>query len=282
MTREPAAAPASPFDELAPTYDETFTETTLGVIHRDAVWRHVESAWPEGARVLELGCGTGEDACHLARRGVRVLATDASPPMVAAARKKADDLGVASLVKTRVLRIEDVGALEGEIGAGGEGELEGDLFDGVLSNFGALNCVDDLAPVADALASLVRPGGRVFLCLMGRICLWETAYFALRLEPKKAVRRLSREGTTWRGLSVRYPTPADVEAAFAGGFATKGLYAIGLLVPPSYVEEWARRNRGLVRFLDAWERRIEGWPLLPSLSDHFLIELERRPPAPRT
>ena len=41
-----------------------------------------------GERVLELNCGTGEDAVHLARRGVRVLATDNSPRMLAAARSK--------------------------------------------------------------------------------------------------------------------------------------------------------------------------------------------------
>ena len=34
------------------------------------------------------------------------------------------------------------------------------LFDGALSNFSGLNCVEDLAAVARQLASLVKPGGR--------------------------------------------------------------------------------------------------------------------------
>src|SRR5215472_7584766 len=42
--------------------------------------------------VLELGCGTGNDAARLAREGFRVVATDLSTEAVAAARQKYGDL----------------------------------------------------------------------------------------------------------------------------------------------------------------------------------------------
>ena len=46
-----------------------------------------------GARdVLELGCGTGNDAARLAREGFHVVATDLSTEAVAAARQKYGDL----------------------------------------------------------------------------------------------------------------------------------------------------------------------------------------------
>jgi SAM-dependent methyltransferase len=46
-----------------------------------------------GARdVLELGCGTGNDAARLARWGFHVLATDLSTEAVASARQKYGDL----------------------------------------------------------------------------------------------------------------------------------------------------------------------------------------------
>jgi SAM-dependent methyltransferase len=46
-----------------------------------------------GARdVLELGCGTGNDAARLAREGFHVLATDLSAEAVASARQKYGDL----------------------------------------------------------------------------------------------------------------------------------------------------------------------------------------------
>ena len=41
-----------------------------------------------GARILELGCGGGRDAAHMARRGFAVDATDGTPAMVRKARER--------------------------------------------------------------------------------------------------------------------------------------------------------------------------------------------------
>lgn len=49
---------------------------------------------PEGAAILDIGCGTGRHAIELARRGYRVTAVDFSPAMLAEARKKAEAAGV--------------------------------------------------------------------------------------------------------------------------------------------------------------------------------------------
>ena len=52
-------------------------------------------------------------------------------------------------------------------------------------------------------------------------------------------------------------------------------YAIGALVPPTYAEEWAARHPRLLASLDRWERRLEALAPMPSLADHYLLELER-------
>jgi ubiquinone/menaquinone biosynthesis C-methylase UbiE len=44
----------------------------------------------EGARVLELACGTGGHAMKLAKRGYRITATDSSTAMIALARRKSE------------------------------------------------------------------------------------------------------------------------------------------------------------------------------------------------
>ncbi len=46
--------------------------------------------------VLDVGCGTGENALHLAGRGLRVLGVDASPLAVERAREKAAARGLAA------------------------------------------------------------------------------------------------------------------------------------------------------------------------------------------
>jgi len=48
-----------------------------------------------GKRVLDAGCGTGQLAVELARRGAEVVAVDLSPTLVDHARARADEAGVA-------------------------------------------------------------------------------------------------------------------------------------------------------------------------------------------
>jgi len=260
-----AGALPSPFEDLAATYDESFTRTLLGGRMRSALWRRLDAAFPAGARVLELGCGTGEDAVHLAAREVSVLATDAAQRMVEEARAKAERSGLAARVETRVL---DAGRLD-------EADLDGP-FDGAFSSFGALNCVPDLAPVALGLRRHVRPGGRVLLCLMGRYVPWEWAWFLARGDRRSAFRRLAPGGAEWRGLRVSYPPLRALRRRFAPGFRFVSNRAIGLLVPPTYAGAFAARHPRLTAALDVVERRVEALPPFPALADHVLLELERR------
>lgn len=177
----------SPFDALAPSYNAMWTDTPSGREQRAAVWRELDRLFHAGDRVLDLGCGTGDDAMHLSGLGVEVVGIDASPQMVEAARRRGINAGL--------LAIEDLQGLEG-------------LFSGALSNFGALNCVADLRSVAVQLARLVAPGGLVAVCLMGRFCLTDWRH---------AIQRWLGHAT-WRGMEIYYPTSRRVRAAFAEGF----------------------------------------------------------------
>lgn len=224
---------------------------------REAVWRRLAVHFGPGQRVLELNCGTGVDAAWLARRGVEVVATDAAQGMVDAARAR----GV-SAVRCAV---EDVAALTA-------GEAP---FDGVLSNFGGLNCVDDLGAVATALAPAVRRDGVAVLCVMGPVVPWEWAWYLARLQPRTAFRRL-HASTEWRGLTIRYPSARRLGAAFTPWFRVERTWALGAFVPPSYVEPLARRVPSAVAALDRVERAVETWRPVVSLADHYVLELRRR------
>src|SRR5450755_3636512 len=79
---------AAPFDAIAERYDETFTKSKIGRAQRASVWKELERVFQPGDRVLEIGCGTGVDACFLAGLGVTVVATDSSPQMIAVATRR--------------------------------------------------------------------------------------------------------------------------------------------------------------------------------------------------
>jgi cyclopropane fatty-acyl-phospholipid synthase-like methyltransferase len=169
------------FDSVGTTYDDAFTTTMLGETYRARTQTRL-AQFRVGMRVLELGCGTGEDAVWLAQRGVHVIATDVSLAMLEQTRIKARRAGVEHLIETRLLDLNEPSLDTNE------------CFDGAFSNFGALNCVRDLARVARWLAARVKPNGLVILVVMGPLCPWEIAAHAMHRDLQGAMRRLRRQG----------------------------------------------------------------------------------------
>src|ERR1700688_4355612 len=80
-------AAATAFDGVADSYDEVFTYSTIGRAQRRTVWDKLLVAFPPGRHILELNCGTGEDARYLVQRGRSVVACDASRSMIQVAKR---------------------------------------------------------------------------------------------------------------------------------------------------------------------------------------------------
>jgi ubiquinone/menaquinone biosynthesis C-methylase UbiE len=187
----------SPFQQIAPRYAELWSETSRGRAQRQQVWREIDSIFQPGDRVLDLGCGIGDDAVHLAARDVEVVGIDSAPEMVEIARTRGIHAGR--------LAIEDLAWIDGH-------------FDGVLSNFGALNCVADLKCVSRDLARLMGPQGKLALCVMSRYCWRDDWRHLLRRWSGKAM---------WRGIPVYYRSAHSIARAFAAHFELQGKVSIG-------------------------------------------------------
>ena len=265
---QPQAAPAS-FDAVAARYDETFATSRIGQAQRAAVWRQLENTFRAGERVLEIGCGTGMDACFLAERGVRIVACDPSSEMIRVLRRRVEQAGLEDLVQPRVLAADEIASLQ-----------PAELFDGAFSNFGAINCVEDLAKLATDLARLLKPGAIAILCWMGPYCIWEQLWYLMHGRREKAFRRLKRDGVQARiadgaFVHVRYPSVQFLRRTFARGFRLTSARGIGVAVPPSYLEAWAQCHPGWFQMFeraDSWLGRCPGTRLL---GDHVLVRLQR-------
>jgi 2-polyprenyl-3-methyl-5-hydroxy-6-metoxy-1,4-benzoquinol methylase len=261
------SAAGTAFDGIAKSYDELFTRTAIGRAQRAQVWNELVSAFPEGARILELNCGTGEDARFLAQRGRSVVACDASVEMIRVAQNSTESAAMSAAIEYLQIANEDLGLLATK-----------EPFDGAFSNFSGLNCLADLKPVARNLAGLVRPGGRVLICLWSRICLGEIAWFLVRGQVKKAFRRFMGKATARLGgetIAVAYPMISCVREMFEPWFRLETRRAIGLFVPPSYVESWARRNMRALAQLEKLDRVFADWRILRDIGDHVLLEFVR-------
>ena len=269
--QRPASTPGAAFDTAALSYDEAFTDTRLGRILRARVWTRLDRSFGAGDRVLELGCGTGADAIHLAGRGVAVLATDASAGMLDVARKRIDARGSADLVSLDRLDLRDASALDRLPGLG--------PFDGAFSDFGAMNAVADRPRSAAALAQAVRPRGRLVLVVMAPFCPWEVAWHLLHGEPSVALRRWRKGGVARVGTGARmrvwYPSPATLRRDFAPWFRMVDLIGLGVALPPSGLSAVVERRPRLLGLLDAVERRVARGASSAWIADHYLAIFER-------
>lgn len=266
-----AADSLAPFDSLAAGYDAGFTESVLGRLLRAAVWRRLDACFAAGARILDLGCGTGEDAIHLARRGLSVVGIDAAPAMIAVARSKALQADVTARATFHTSSVESWAMDPTDRIAGS--------FDGAMANFGVLNCIEDLAPVTASLARVLRPGGRLVLVVMGPLVPWEWLWHLLRGSPRTALRRLRPGGVAWRGLLLRYPSPGPLSRSFSPTFRRLRLSALGVLLPPSEAAGLVERHPKFFSAMARIERRCGHWRPLPHLADHYILELQRQPEA---
>ncbi|NOZ26422.1 MAG: methyltransferase domain-containing protein [Chloroflexi bacterium] len=133
-------------------YDRGIQILTLGRLGRlkEKIVREYVRA---GARVLEIGCGTGVLAARMARQGAVVAGIDASPAMLAEARRRIAAEGLGDHVTLRHMdatRIED--------------EFPPASFDLIVSTlvFSELP-PDEQRYVLDACAGLLAPGGRLLI-----------------------------------------------------------------------------------------------------------------------
>jgi ubiquinone/menaquinone biosynthesis C-methylase UbiE len=255
------------FDSQATEYDEVFTRSTIGRAQRNAVWERAASLFARGSHILELNCGTGEDALFLSRLGMSVVACDASEQMIEQARQRQKEEDPRSTVRFEHLPIEQLTTLP--IAA---------LFDGVFSNFSGLNCVSDLEGAAKQLAHLVKDGAPLLLCLSTRICLWEIFYYLFRGNVRKAFRRCNgRTDAQLGGVSfpVYYHSIHQLRVFFEPTFKLKAYTGIGIVVPPSYLESWARKHPRFLRLLQQIDATVCNWPLFRVVGDHVLLQFER-------
>lgn len=260
---------SAPFDALAESYDEVFTNSLIGRAQRAAVRQEVDRTFSPGQRILEINCGTGVDAVYLAGRGVEVLAADQAPRMIAVASRRSHTAQLRASLEFRVLPTEEIGKLEEE-----------GPFDGAFSNFGGLNCVQDLPAVARDLARLLRPGAKALLCFAGRFVAWEVVWYLGQAKPREAFRRLRSDGVLARladGVEVHcwYSSVRSLARQFAPHFFLDKWKGVGIAVPPTYLEPLARRFPKALNALVKADRWLSVCPVVRGLADHVVLTFER-------
>jgi ubiquinone/menaquinone biosynthesis C-methylase UbiE len=257
------------FDTTSGTYDDEFTNSWTGRLQRDLVWKYLDQHISSKAdlNILELNCGTGEDALHLAKLGHKVTATDISSEMLRYAQKKTANDHIKHSVtfsKLDITKMDDFKCIE--------------KFDLVFSNFGGLNCINGkmMQELSRDLTRLIKPNGALIMVIMPDLCLWESFYFLVKLQFSQVFRRKrSSVLADVSGVQVEtwYYSPDMIANLFKSQFSKIKVKPIGFFAPPSYMETFIKRNLKLFRIISVLEHKFSRFTWQGRVSDHYYIEL---------
>lgn len=255
------------FDTYAHSYDTHFTNSLIGKEQRLQVHQKLLKHLSFNSKsVLEINCGTGEDALWLLKQGANVLATDISQGMIDVAKNK----NSGRAIDFRQLPAQDISS------------LAPNAFDVIFSNFGGLNCLnsEELHKFKNGCEQIQKPSDQLAFVIMGTKCKWESFFFKHKKEYIKANRRRNLDGVeaiiNGNCFKTYYYSPDDMKQLFKDKYNYISAKPIGLFVPPSYLESYFVKRRVLFGFLKLLDKLFGNFSFLSNYADHYLIVFKKK------
>lgn len=257
------------FSKQAAVFDELYNTDEIIQYKRTRVRNHVLQYLKARSSILELNCGTGEDALFFARHGHHVHATDIADGMLHQVEAKLHASQNDGQISFELCSFTQLQTLQNR-----------GPFDLIFSNFGGLNCTGELDKVLQSFSSLLKPGGSVTLVIITKFCLWETL-LVFKRKFKTAFRRFFSdkgrkahvEGTYF---ICWYYNPSYIIRHLKNDFDVLSIEGLCTLVPPAYIQNFARKYPRLFSSLknkeDKWAAR---WPW-KYIGDYYIISLKKR------
>ncbi len=255
------------FDVAALNYDNTFTNSVIGRLQRKLVYHHLSQLLKNSCvhNILEVNCGTGEDAIWFAKQNYNITATDISEQMIAVANTKIE-------IENLKFKLLDINNLNTYNDKG--------QFDLIFSNFGGLNClnISELTLFFKNAHDNLSENGKIALVIMPRDTLWEQFYFFIKLDFTRIFRRKRNNiVANVDGEKVRtfYYNPKEILNIASCYFKIKQIKPIGFFIPPSYLEIFFKNKPRFISILNRFENSIKNLSWLSKFADHYYIVLEK-------
>jgi ubiquinone/menaquinone biosynthesis C-methylase UbiE len=254
------------FTKQAEHYDTDDLSNPILTAWRKQVYAHVNKFLKPNSRILEINAGTGIDALYFVKQGHRVHATDISDGMIKKIKSKIADHSISEKLTCQQCSYEDLD------------QIKARDFDYIFSNFGGLNCVDDLSKVTKHFSSLLRPGGMATLVIMPPVSLWEWLW-VFKGNWKSAFRRLRKGGTIARvegeHFQTYYHSASEVAKADGKSFEIVSTEGIGSLSPPPSSIEFVLKFPRLYWLLQTLDSKLRYVFPFNRWADHVIVTLQR-------
>jgi len=222
------------FDIAAKFYDHSFTNTKIGRLQRNRVWKYLDKVLPnnKALSILELNCGTGEDALYFAKKGHQTQVFDLANPVLNVDKK----------------------------------------YDLIFSNFGGLNCIskNELKNLANFFKKYLTKNGQCIFVIMPPKTIIEKWYRWYKNETDIYKNRSSEKpievNVEGKSVATYFHSPNTVQSTFEGFQLIKKL-PIGFI--PSYLEK-----NSILPILNIFDSLIYASKSFSNNADHYLIHLK--------
>lgn len=249
------------FSKQAGHYDADDVANPILKVWRQQVYTHVHRFLKPASFILELNAGTGIDAVHFVKQGHQVHAIDIAEGMVAQLQKKSNGLSLTG----QLLSFEELHSLSIE------------PVDYIFSNFGGLNCTNDLSKVTHHLPALLKPGGFVTFVIMPPVCLWEW-FWIFKGHGRKSFRRLNKTGVTahveGEYFTTYYHSLSDIKNALGKSFRFIASEGLGALSPPPSKAEFAATHATLYKIMTAIDGSLRYSFPFNRWADHIIVTFQ--------
>src|SRR5437667_3055221 len=258
------------YDEFATRYDGLLTENRINAYMRREMTRTLLSTFEPGSRLVELGCGTGDEAIALARSGCTVIALDPSAHMVKIASNKVHEARLENAIKFQVSTAAHAAGRLAEAGIAKR-------FDGAYASF-SLSYEPDLRDVSSGLATLVVAGGKFVMAHMNRLCAVELIAAVLSGHPHIAGRRIGDRTVHKVGdfMTPIFPrSTSEILRAFHPHFTLETVRALPAILPPHYANRVLMACPLALELLREVDPFVGSLPVIRQMGDQNVLRLRR-------
>jgi ubiquinone/menaquinone biosynthesis C-methylase UbiE len=252
------------FSKQSVEYDADDNANPILLAWRKQVYEHVNQFLPNDSHILELNPGTGIDACHFVNAGHHVHCVELSDGMVRQIKKKIEDFGFQEKLTVQQNSYENLDLVEGK-------------FDYVFSNFGGLNCTDDLTKVTRHLSPLLNKGAIVTWVIMPPICPWEIMWL-LKGYFKQGLRRFHKKGVMahleGEYFKTYYYSLSNIKRALGKNFKLLQCEGLGVLSPPPSAKDFPSNHPRLYDLLVRLDKKVRLRFPFNRWGDHIIVTFQ--------
>lgn len=253
------------FTKQSLIYDEYEKSNEILEWMRQQVYDAALKYLKPGDKILELNSGTGRDSLYFAKLGFEVLCTDLSDGMIEKISEKIKKENPGNRIRVLQCSFTELDKLSDE------------KFDFIFSNFGGLNCINDLRAVTRHFPNLLNENGKVCLVIMPPVCPWEIIQI-FKFKFKFASRRFSKFGAdaNVEGVSFKtyYFSYKKIKSAFGSKFKITYKQGLAVFTPIPQMENFIKKHLTLVKLLQKLDEMFSKHFPFNLVGDHLIIIAE--------